>query len=1555
MTPPPSPSRPTEANGVPPASFYGHLPPPKRAGSQHTTFTTLPAPPTPATTAEPEQAGADEERSTAPSPELPPYSPTGADTQVLDDYKPPQVLPDSPEPPASLLHDPAAYGGDDWSWAVGENESGTARDWGPSGAEGEGEPWGSTAPAGSPNSMHVSARQSPEPWELGEAFAAMEDDGTTPRVRAPQYGDGLVQEKLAADLCSWAGSTYIPVVEMGRDVGELWNVTVVRVPDVPAPVPVTAPVTPVVLSSAPSMTSLQSAASAPEASNEAPSPTQPSTPPPPTPTAPQHQHNPPTLAEVRALLPYPLHLSIPFLPHAWLPLIISAQDYPSLSSPPALPLPQHPAEQVPCPQTPGRAHHFHLLPASVPPSSPLRLPAPRALDLWFCCQCRVHVLAPNRISGDPRTPAVVDSAAWGAYVEDRMRAPPVGVTGPEGILNAVETLLKMNEGLLWGGRSQCIKVRNPTFTRKVGWNDTVALIMNSMGWTISSESAWLAAMNPATPAPTTTIATSSSEPGDAQVLVPPSGVSHPTSEARKRLLMAWIELGAFALVWRRRFPAMKSSEFRFCVEVQDVRETLEEALGVPELFQHDTARAVPVNLRGPFEALGLGAHWSPKLLKTAYEMQCRCLYSRRTQFFDCISHIYETTQNDQVALLLAEERSRGRHTTLEVAEAYAELGFGEEGEIGMIGDESDDDAIWNAFLYRVGQWAKLGVQSAYAGPWAPQEYAGPYAPPPGPPPGAPAAAAADVDMDEPRGRASTRAGAGTPHPSHPDWATRSAALPREAVKQKLKDALEVIADDRGSVMLQNMLKNEAEQKFGMDVETAYGTLGVMAETDDEMVLAVFQTRCADAPGMTDRMLDALRSIATARMSPRLLRFLETGNPEADVPENTRAVVPLEFPRGLDQLGNTCYLNSLLQYFYTIRELRENVVDNSKLVDENELIESGALETMRVGGRLVTKREISRSAEFVRLLGVLFTQLSVADTASVTPELQLAKLALVTSQDEEDHKLQLHSVVSSPVETRQNTAPSSDATLVDQPMDGVEQNGTHVSTAESTNASSQPGVDGAAPNGASTAHSTPSATPGADSAPSPSDARTSPAPSGKSAPPFDHSPSVLGKRERDSSVRPSRSMMDIDSILDGSKVVKSPKRANTLPPADIADLEPLSFKRSMTDPMDVDAVDAKQRSASVDVEMRTEEGPAKEQPNGVVEAPRPPEAPKRPPPLPPRASTKRVEVQSDSFMMFGRQHDVSECMDNCMFQIEAALKPDEDVAEGSLVKRLFYGKLRQRVTSGDSSSVHMRDDPFAHIHINVGDEGFDLYDGLGGYFEDEVEYEGRKSRMDVTLVELPQLLQVQLQRVQFNRETFQAYKSNAYVKFGESLYLDRFLETADPLKRERSILIRKQLDDCRGKIHQLTQDKSGSFLEAMDNTRKFLDEQKQIELPDWNGDVSKMLEFERQELNRRIEELRAHAASLKEELEAIWASDNTAEYELCSVFIHRGNHAFGHYWLYSRVLPDHPDQWFKYNDSTITAVNKSEVLGDLTGSTANPYLLVYVKKGSDAVHAVHRLV
>jgi len=89
----------------------------------------------------------------------------------------------------------------------------------------------------------------------------------------------------------------------------------------------------------------------------------------------------------------------------------------------------------------------------------------------------------------------------------------------------------------------------------------------------------------------------------------------------------------------------------------------------------------------------------------------------------------------------------------------------------------------------------------------------------------------------------------------------------------------------------------------------------------------------------------------------------------------------------------------------------------------------------------------------------------------------------------------------------------------------------------------------------------------------------------------------------------------------------------------------------------------------------------------------------------------------------------------------------------------------------------------------------------------------------------------------------------------------------------------------------------------------------------------------------LESLRASAANMKQELEDIWKDEHEAVYELTSVFIHRGSTPqWGHYFFYSRHLPENPDSWFKYNDSEVSVASKDEVLADTTGWTANPYMV-----------------
>ncbi|KAG9089262.1 ubiquitin-specific protease ubp2, partial [Ceratobasidium sp. 392] len=338
-----------------------------------------------------------------------------------------------------------------------------------------------------------------------------------------------------------------------------------------------------------------------------------------------------------------------------------------------------------------------------------------------------------------------------------------------------------------------------------------------------------------------------------------------------------------------------------------------------------------------------------------------------------------------------------------------------------------------------------------------------------------------------------------------------------------------------------------------------------------------------------------------------------------------------------------------------------------------------------------------------------------------------------------------------------------------------------------------------------------------------------------------------------------------------------------------------------------------------------------------------------------ATRRKTTVAVDSgAMMFGKQHDVSEVFDNCMFQIETALRFEsngsDDVGSGT-IKKLFYGKILQRLSpisdpttspiispTKAEATTHEKEDLFSHLLVNVSNEGFDLYDGLSGYFEDEVEYGGKRLKMDVSLLDLPPVLQIQLQRVQFNRDTMQAFKSNAYVKFEETLSMDRYLADIDPKKKEEGKKLESELASTRERLRSLTSPGDGANLTtSLGSTKAFLSTFGD-DHPDIDEDLRAHLGEEIKSIEEEIVYTRNRSQELKTKLEEFWKDERQAEYQLASVFIHRGTSpSFGHYFFYSRHLPERPDEWFKYNDSEVTAVSKEEVLADGTGSTANPYL------------------
>ncbi len=139
----------------------------------------------------------------------------------------------------------------------------------------------------------------------------------------------------------------------------------------------------------------------------------------------------------------------------------------------------------------------------------------------------------------------------------------------------------------------------------------------------------------------------------------------------------------------------------------------------------------------------------------------------------------------------------------------------------------------------------------------------------------------------------------------------------------------------------------------MDVDTAYASLDITdRNVDDELVLTTYNLRVSDNPLQLDSLKNAVAAIAKSRKSRRINDFLNTGMISSEISLS-------DWPVGLENIGNTCYLNSLLQFYFTIKPLRDLVLN----ADEFKMqIDEASLKTKRVGSRNVSRKEVTRAQQ-----------------------------------------------------------------------------------------------------------------------------------------------------------------------------------------------------------------------------------------------------------------------------------------------------------------------------------------------------------------------------------------------------------------------------------------------------------------------------------------------------------------------------------------------------------------------------------------------------------------
>lgn len=1057
-------------------------------------------------------------------------------------------------------------------------------------------------------------------------------------------------------------------------------------------------------------------------------------------------------------------------------------------------------------------------------------------------------------------PAVIPASEFHALLDHRGSRPTAGQTALTARFQAVKTIWRTLDNLLFVGEQRGLPITGKTFTKTLGWDDlSESILIDTLGATVLQQ--------------------------NGQDTVTFKNLSDETEGGRKnrtRLLRCWLEL-AIWLEHAKRVHGMKADEFGINtrVSITNARSRIAELMGhgdlprvpagqsweapgVARLHLPDVeAELHPLAIE--YSDLGVMPNVADEVIIKVYDVKCSEEPYLLPFRLHALCRIAESRATDALRLKVAQERSLGRHPANEIAAAFGELRLPDPFNSSTY---TSEEALVEALQKRI----------------------------------------AEVE-----------------HPGR---------------RTVLLQAARMVADHTGSEYFRAVLESSAGElgetpaKPKMDLEAACRALGIEKDTDDEFVIMTYDIRLIDAESESDKVKvkDALRVVAEARNSPALQRILQTNTSNSDAGWEASVAADPRIPVGLTNIANTCYLNSLLQYFFTVREMRETILT----FEEHPHADGDDQSQIRVGGRLVSPAEIKRSKRFVILLKTLFEQLIHAPVSAVTPETELAYLALVPSREE--------------VEA---AAASPDASLL-------------------TNE------------------------PGAINSDSQTASRASPAASSDTV----KSPSsVLGKRKNGD---PDDQAMQLDLLSPVASKADRPLGERDLNRSLDAPSASKTFNGTSEepDPEDADDYPRIKRGRSTDGDKAEVSLMQLDKAASAAPPPLPPR-----PTAPPQDKEKELERQVSTYMAFGRQNDVTECMDNVMFQVEAALLSNARNGHGeetaNLLRKTFFGTLRQEIAFDEPAEVEdpvrSQDQAFSSLLVDVPASSAttvpgltrDIYDALDTLFEPaQVELESRSARRHIRLIAPPPpVLQVQLQRVQYDRERQSVYKSNAHLAFEDELDVGRYLESqADDAdlqaKHSRTDAAREELRRVRARLSELTQNTTSTSAALVRSALSHAKHLANSLLPPSTSDEDELMasspeeapqpssvalrellteqlfedtEQEVKDLEDEIASLAHRVVELKRGMRQTWDEgglERKSRYKLTAVFIHRGTALSGHYYIYQRD-PREETRWLKYNDSLVTEVDADEIFRETTGDT-NAYFLSYVRMDClDAIEPIKR--
>ena len=368
---------------------------------------------------------------------------------------------------------------------------------------------------------------------------------------------------------------------------------------------------------------------------------------------------------------------------------------------------------------------------------------------------------------------------------------------------------------------------------------------------------------------------------------------------------------------------------------------LRRCLGFADYDKIPSSRRNKIDLTGETDTFyaGLGAlpDFSDKLIAFAFDQQVKCDPDNRMYYFDCLVEIQANRRNsEELELKIVMLKSQGFTSKADIADAYRYFGI----DFNSYVDEQYVAGNYTSRLSAVppAQHAECREQlRLIAGHIGSRSLM-------------------DLASNEMETVDQAYSYLGGDASIQDDFITSmytSKIADDPSTKEMARKALRIIADTRKSAYLKSVLDNADGIHPTMDIAEACSILQIdnRAEISPDVLPVLVQARILEAPEREDEFNRAYAVVAS--------QFDGNSGQLNGLNAQQSSRRPEEWPVGIDNLGATCYLNSLLQFYFTIKPLRDLLLsfDEHKIEVTPQIINS-----RKVGGRRVSAKETLRSSD-----------------------------------------------------------------------------------------------------------------------------------------------------------------------------------------------------------------------------------------------------------------------------------------------------------------------------------------------------------------------------------------------------------------------------------------------------------------------------------------------------------------------------------------------------------------------------------------------------------------